>query len=65
MDDILAEHITWSQSTIGSIFPTTVLCHQKRFLVTDKWIHFNWGRFHFKSYLRERQGVDMVRPSAF
>lgn len=60
MEDILAEHITWSQSTILSISPA-VMCHQEGFLVTDKWIHFNWGRFHFKSYSRERQGVDKAQ----
>lgn len=36
MEDILAEHIARSQSTILSIYPRAVMCHQQGFLVTDK-----------------------------
>lgn len=35
MEDILAGHITWSQSTILSISPTAAMCHQEGFLVTE------------------------------
>ena len=42
-------------------FPYCSNVSSVRFPGDRKWIHFNWGRFHFKSCLRERQGVDMAQ----